>query len=164
MSLSADAHANLPSILTKLVYQVLYPFQQEKLLVYNNDDRVLDRSSTMSTIAIVAITAKTPCLGLDARIQGLACNTGSALHVLVAGVGAGADEASLQLTRPLVCLQRLCKLRQAVCKIWCEGAIDLHAKRSTCRYQASKCKVALPLQHCPVANASKYVNKTPQAI
>ena len=50
-------------------------------------------------------------LGLDAGLEGLLCDTRSALHVLVAAVGAGPDEACLQLCRPLVLLQRLAKLQ-----------------------------------------------------
>lgn len=67
-------------------------------------------------------------LGLDACSQSLAGHAGSALHVLVAGVGAGADEARLQLRRPLVRLQRLRELAQAVRQVRREGAVDLQAR------------------------------------
>ena len=50
-------------------------------------------------------------LGLDASSQGLSADRGSALHVLIAGVGAGADEACLQLGRPAVLLDCLSKLQ-----------------------------------------------------
>jgi hypothetical protein len=64
-------------------------------------------------------------LGLDAGVQGLAGNAGGALHVLIAGVGARADEARLELRGPLVGLQRLRKLRQGVRQIGREGAVNL---------------------------------------
>ena len=57
--------------------------------------------------------ASWPHLGLDACSQSLAAHRGSALHVLVAGVGAGADEASLELSRPAVLLDGLAELQHS---------------------------------------------------
>ena len=70
-------------------------------------------------------------LGLDACSQSLAGHAGSTLHVLVAGVGAGANQACLQLCGPLVGLERLSKLRQAVSQVGREGSIDLHPRNHT---------------------------------
>ncbi len=48
-------------------------------------------------------------LGLDAGCQRLARHRGRALHVLIRGVGAGANQARLQLRRPAVLSQGICR-------------------------------------------------------
>lgn len=52
-------------------------------------------------------------LGFDAGLEGLAGHAGGALHVLIAAVGAGADETRLQLGGPLVVLQCASELQPA---------------------------------------------------
>jgi len=67
-------------------------------------------------------------LGLQTVIEGIAGNSSTAVHVLVRGVGAGADEADLELLRPAISLDRLSELRDRRSKIRSERAVDVGLK------------------------------------
>eukprot|EP00053_Salpingoeca_punica_P020385 m.211399 g.211399 ORF g.211399 m.211399 type:complete len:843 (+) comp18318_c0_seq1:197-2725(+) len=69
-------------------------------------------------------------LGLDAVVQHLLGHAGRALHVLVGGVGAAADEADAELDRPVVLLELLGKLGERVGQIRGEGAVDVRLQRA----------------------------------
>mmetsp|Transcript_17846 Transcript_17846/g.49936 ORF Transcript_17846/g.49936 Transcript_17846/m.49936 type:complete len:278 (+) Transcript_17846:639-1472(+) len=64
-------------------------------------------------------------LGLDACVESLLGNGCSAGHVLVGGVCAGADEASLELRWPAVLLDVGGKLGDGVGEVGGEGPVDL---------------------------------------
>ena len=58
-------------------------------------------------------------------VEGLLRNGRSAGHVLVGGVGAGADQADLQLLRPAVRLDGVLELAEGSSKIGGEGTVDV---------------------------------------
>lgn len=64
-------------------------------------------------------------LRLDAMVKRVLCNRCSTAHVLVGRVGAGANQANLQLLRPLVRFDRLLELADRGREIGREGAVDV---------------------------------------
>jgi len=64
-------------------------------------------------------------LDVEAVLDSLADERGRARHVLVAAVGAAADEAHLELGGPVVLLGSLSELGQGGGEIGREGAVDV---------------------------------------
>jgi hypothetical protein len=64
-------------------------------------------------------------LGLDAVVESITGNASSAVHVLVRAVGAGSDQADLELLGPVVVLGSLGELGDRGSKIGGEGAVDM---------------------------------------
>ena len=64
-------------------------------------------------------------LGLNAVVESVLGNRRSPAHVLVRGVGAGADQTDLQLLRPLVGLDGLFELRNRGGKVGRERTVDM---------------------------------------
>ena len=64
-------------------------------------------------------------LGLDAVVEGVTGNGGSAGHILVGGVGARSDKTDLKLLWPVVILNSLGELGDWGGKIWGEWAVDV---------------------------------------
>ena len=64
-------------------------------------------------------------LRLEALVQRLLHKRGHAAHVLVAGVGAGPDEAVLDLQRPAVLLGSVTQLRDGGGEVGGEGSVDV---------------------------------------
>jgi hypothetical protein len=64
-------------------------------------------------------------LGLDAMGHSILSDRGATRHVLIRGVGAGANETDLELFRPLVGLNSLFELADGGGKIGCEGSVDV---------------------------------------
>lgn len=98
---------------------------------YRGSHPKLPSNSPVFEVHLVASVWAPNHLGLNAGVERLAGDGGRALHVLVAGVGARPDQARLQLGRPLVGLERLRKLAQAVRQVRREGPVDLRARGQT---------------------------------
>ena len=64
-------------------------------------------------------------LGLDAVVEGITGDGGATRHILVRGVGARADQTSLELNGPVVVLDGLGELGEGSGKIGGEGAVDV---------------------------------------